>query len=105
MKWLSCWFLLAGLFVSGFCHAQSKPSVTDQILPLLTEQLLAANAQETQPETNSLDSDAVLVTQEMTAHRTSPDGKPSDATFVITTVWRKLPVGWRVTYCHESWAR
>ena len=47
MKRPSCWFLLATLFVTGFCQAQSNSSVADQILPLLTEQLLAANAHDT----------------------------------------------------------
>lgn len=47
MKWLNCWFLLASLFVTGFCQAQSNSSVADQILPLLSEQLFAANAHDT----------------------------------------------------------
>jgi ketosteroid isomerase-like protein len=62
-------------------------------------------AQQSQPEITSLDAQTVLVTQQMTSYRTSPDGKPSESAFIVTTVWRQLPVGWRVTYGHESWVR
>lgn len=65
----------------------------------------AVYAQESQPEIISLDPQTVLVTEQLTSHRTSPEGKPSDATFIVTTIWRKLPGGWRVTYGHESWVR
>ena len=154
MKLLCRWFLLSSLFVTGLARAQSTSSMAVHVLPLLNEQMLAANAHDTdrflgtylhspdlifiangqiirgwdslheqqlkwwkngksdvvytqqaQPEVTVLDSRTVLVTQQMTAHRTSPDGKPSDATFIVTTVWRQLPVDWRVTYGHESWAR
>lgn len=154
MKPLNCWLLVACLFVTGLARAQSTSSIAAQILPLLNDQLLAANshdtdpflatyvhspdlvfiangqiirgwdnlhdqqlkwwkngksdvvyAQESQPEVAVLDSETALVTQQMTAHRTGPDGKPSDGTAVITTIWRRLPVGWRVTYGHESWVR
>ncbi len=154
MKLLNCWLLLAGLFVTSLAWAQSTSSSADQILPLLNEQLLAANAHDTDrflatyahgpdlvfiangqiirgwealhdqqlkwwrngksdvvyaqqlpPEVAVLDAETVLVTQQMTAHRTGQDGKPSDGTAVITTIWRRLPVGWRVTYGHESSVR
>jgi ketosteroid isomerase-like protein len=154
MKLLSCWFLFAGLFVTGLAWAQSTSLTANQILPLLNQQMLASNAhdtdrflaayvhspdlifiangqiirgwdslrqqqlkwwkdgksdvvyaQQSQPEITALDPQTVLVTQQMTSHRTSPDGKPSDGTFIVTTIWRHLPVGWRVTYGHESWAR
>ncbi len=154
MKRICCRFLLASLFLTGLARTQFISSMADQILPLLNEQFLAANAhdtdrflatylhspelvfiangqiirgwdnlreqqlkwwkngksdvvyaQQSQPEITSLDAQTVLVTQQMTSHRTSPDGKPSDATFIVSTIWRKLPVGWRVTYGHESWVR
>jgi ketosteroid isomerase-like protein len=128
--------------------------MADQILPLLNEQFVAANAHDTdrflatydhspelifiangqlirgwdnlhdqqikwwkngksdvvyvqrsQPEITSLDAQTLLVTQQMTSHRTSPDGKPTDSTFIVSTIWRKLRAGWRVTYGHESWTR
>lgn len=154
MRLLGHWILLACLSVAVSAHPQSKLAAEDQILPLLAEQLTAANAhdtdrflatylhspelifiangqifrgwdnlrdqqlkwwkngksdvvytQESQPEVAVLDPETVLVTQQMTAHRTGPDGKPSDGTAVITTIWRRLPIGWRVTYGHESLAR
>src|SRR5579883_2402450 len=154
MKHVSFWVVFASLFVSLFARAQSTSLTADQILPLLHEQMLAANAhdtdrflatyvhgpdlifiangqiirgwdslrlqqlkwwkdgksdvayaQQTRPEITDLDAQTVLVTQELTSRRTSPDGKPSVGTFVITTIWRHLPVGWRVTYGHESWTR
>jgi len=33
-----------------------------------------------------------------------PDGKPVEKDFVVTTVWKHLPEGWRVIYGHESWS-
>ena len=154
MKPLSSWFLLASLFATGFCQAQSNSSVADQILPLLTEQLLAANAhdtdrflaaflhdaslifvingevihgfdnlheqqlkwwnhgksdatyaEQTPPDFISLSSKTALVTQQLASYRTMPDGKPSEGRLVVSTIWRRLPTGWRVIYCHESHAR
>lgn len=154
MKLLSCWFLLAGLFLRGLARGQSTSSTADRILPLLNQQMLAPNAHDTNrflatylhgpelvfiangqiirgwdnlreqqlkwwkngksavvytrqtpSEITNLDPQTVLVTQQMTSHRTSPDGRPSNGTFIVTTVWRHLPVGWRVAYGHESWVR
>lgn len=154
MKRMCCWFLLACPFLTGLARGQSTSSTADQILPLLNEQMLAANAhdtdrflatyvhdpelvfiandqiirgwdnlreqqlkwwkngksdvlyaQQSQPDITSLDPQTVVVTQQMMSHRTLPDGKPSDATFIVTTIWRRLPLGWRVTYGHESWSR
>lgn len=44
MKWLSCWIFLSCLWLTPFSESQSKASAKDQILPLLREQMLAANA-------------------------------------------------------------
>lgn len=100
MKPLNCWLLVAGLFVTGLARAQSTSSIAAQILPLLNEQLLAANAH---------DADRFLATYvhspDLVFIANGQDGKPSDGTAVITTVWRRLPVGWRATYAHESWVR
>ena len=154
MKRMGCWFLLASPFLAGLARGPSTSSTANQILPLLNQQMLAANAhgtdrflaayghspepvfianghiirgwdrlhqqqlkwwkdgksdvihaQQSQPEITSLDPQTVLVTQQMISHRTLPDGKPGDATFIVSTIWRKLPVGWRATYGHESWVR
>ena len=52
-----------------------------------------------------LDIDAVVTTQTLSSRRTGPDGKTSTGRFVVTSVWKKLPQGWRIVYGHESWAR
>ena len=57
------------------------------------------------PEFDTLAPDTVLVTQQMYSRRTGTDGKPSLGTFVVTSVWKHLPEGWRIVYAHESWAR
>ena len=142
------------LFAATVAQAQSRPSAAKQILPLLQEQMVAANAHDTDsflapflhdaslifvidgevihgfdnlhvqqlkwwnggkggatyteqapPDFVSLSSKAVLVTQQLASHRTMPDGKPSEGKLVVTTIWRRLPAGWRVIYCHESHAR
>lgn len=57
------------------------------------------------PEFDMLAPAAVLVTQQMSSRRTGTDGKPSLGTFVVTSVWKRLPEGWHIVYAHESWAR
>ncbi len=47
MKRLRRLVLLVCLFGMAFAQAEPKPSVKDQILALLTEQLVAANAHDT----------------------------------------------------------
>ena len=61
-------------------------------------------SQQAPPEFMILDSRTVLVTQRLSSHCTMPNGKPSDGRFVVTTLWRHLAAGWRIRYCHESWA-
>ena len=56
-------------------------------------------------EFNALSSNLLLVTQAMHSRRSGQDGKPVEKDFVITTIWKNLPDGWRVIYGHESWAR
>jgi len=146
--------LLICLLGATGAQEQSRPSVAQQILPLLHEQMVAANAhdtdrflatfchdasllfvingevirgfdnlheqqikwwnhgksdttytEQTPPDINSLSSKTVLVTQQLASRRTMPDGKPGEGKLVITTIWRRLPAGWRVIYCHESHAR
>lgn len=57
------------------------------------------------PEFDTLAPDTVLVTQQLSSRRTGTDGKPSLGAFVVTSVWKHLPEGWRIVYAHESWAR
>lgn len=146
--------LIVCLLTVTVAQAQSESSAARQILPLLREQLVAANAHDTEkflanflhdtsltfvingevirgfdnlherqnkwwnygksdaayieqtpPDFVSLNSKTVLITQQLASRRTMPDGKPSEGKFVVTTVWRRVPAGWRVIYCHESRAQ
>ncbi len=154
MKWNTGVLLFVCLVAVTIAQAQSKPSAAQQILPLLQEQMLAANAHDTDrflaaflhdaslifvingevirgfdnlheqqlrwwnqgksgatyaeqapADFINLGSRTVLVTQQLLSHRTMPDGKPSEGKLVVTTIWRRLPVGWRVFYCHKSHTR
>jgi ketosteroid isomerase-like protein len=58
--------------------------------------------EQAQPDIVALDARTALVTQRLASHRTMPGGSPHDDRFVVTSIWKKLPAGWRVTYCHES---
>lgn len=49
-----------------------------------------------------LSPDAVVETSRMSSSRTGPDGKTVTGEFAATSVWRKLPQGWRVVATHES---
>ncbi len=57
------------------------------------------------PVFDTLAPDAVLVTEQLSSRRTGADGKTSVGTFVVTSVWKRLPEGWRIVYGHESWAK
>ena len=52
-----------------------------------------------------LGADLMVTTSQLTSHRTLADGKTSDGSFVITSIWKRLPQGWRIVYGHESWVR
>jgi ketosteroid isomerase-like protein len=58
-----------------------------------------------EPEFTALAPDVVLTTETIAGRRTLPDGKVSTGTFVVTSIWEKLPQGWRIIYGHESWTR
>jgi ketosteroid isomerase-like protein len=49
--------------------------------------------------------DAVVVTQSLASRRTGADGPVVTGTFTATSVWQKLPQGWRIVLAHESTAR
>ncbi|WHZ20636.1 MAG: hypothetical protein OJF55_002785 [Rhodanobacteraceae bacterium] len=65
----------------------------------------ARYTQDGSPEFMALCPDVEVVTWPLAAHRTLPDGKVADYTFVVSYVWRKLPQGWRIVYGHESWSK
>lgn len=46
-----------------------------------------------------------VTTQWLGSKRTGPDGKISTGKFAVTSIWKKLPQGWRIVYAHESWQR
>lgn len=56
-------------------------------------------------EFTALSSDVAVTTESLASHRTLPDAKVRDGTLVVTSIWKKLPQGWRIVYGHESWAR
>lgn len=102
-------------FLASYLHDASLVFVTDgEIIhgfDALREQQLkwwkngksdVVYTEEGKPDIVSLDDDTALVTQQLASHRAMPDGKTRDNKFVITSIFRKLPAGWRVTYCHES---
>lgn len=31
------------------------------------------------------------------------DGRVVRGWNVLSSIWKRLPVGWRIVYCHESW--
>lgn len=57
------------------------------------------------PEFMALGPDVEIVTLQMIAQYTQPDGKTVTSPFVVTDVWQHLPQGWRIVYSHESWAK
>lgn len=48
--------------------------------------------------------DLIVTTSPLAARRTLADGTTSASHFVVTSIWKQLPQGWRVVYAHESWA-
>jgi len=53
----------------------------------------------------ALGPDAVVVTQSLASRRAGADGAVVTGTFTATSVWQKLPQGWRLVLAHESTAR
>ncbi len=145
-------FLL--VLITSSALAQSEGIAEREILPLLHEQMVAANAHDTDrflanylhdralvfvinghvirgfdslreqqlkwwsggksdavyteqgaPQFLELGNKTVLVTEQLASRRTMPDGKQSEWNFAVTSIWRRLPAGWRVIYAHESRAQ
>lgn len=46
----------------------------------------------------------VVTTSHLAARRTLADGKVGETDLVVTSVWKKLPQGWRIVCGHESTA-
>ena len=54
------------------------------------------------PEITVIAPDVVSTLQWMDVASTMPDGKKGSVLVVATSVWRKLPEGWRIVVAHES---
>ncbi len=54
------------------------------------------------PEFKMLTPGVVVVTSFLTSHRSLPDGTAQDTKVGISSIWQKLPEGWRIVYAHES---
>ena len=54
------------------------------------------------PEITVIAPDVVSTLQSMDVASTMPDGKKGSVLVVATSVWRKLPEGWRIVVAHES---
>jgi ketosteroid isomerase-like protein len=54
------------------------------------------------PEITEISADVIATLQSMEVTSTGPDGKQASAQVVATSVWKKLPEGWRIVLAHES---
>lgn len=54
------------------------------------------------PEIRVIAPDVVSTLQSMEVASTLPDGRKGTALVVATSIWRKLPEGWRIVVAHES---
>jgi len=57
------------------------------------------------PEVLTLAPNVVVTTLLMKAHRTLPGGEVKEGGFAVSSIWQKLPEGWKVVYSHESSTR
>lgn len=54
------------------------------------------------PEITVIAPDVVSTLQSMEVASTLPDGTKGNVVVVATSIWRKLPEGWRIVVAHES---
>lgn len=54
------------------------------------------------PQVTVIDADVVATLQDMDVTATGPDGKSGTVRVVATSIWKKLPEGWRIVLAHES---
>lgn len=57
------------------------------------------------PQITPISADVVATLQSMDVTSTGPDGKKGSVQVVSTSVWHKLPEGWRIVVAHESLIR
>lgn len=54
------------------------------------------------PEITEISPDVIATLQSMEVTSTGSNGKKATAQVVATSVWKKLPEGWRIVLAHES---
>jgi uncharacterized protein (TIGR02246 family) len=54
------------------------------------------------PEIKVIDPDVAATLQSMDVSSTGPNGVKSTVSVVATSIWKKLPEGWRIVLAHES---
>lgn len=57
------------------------------------------------PTVTPISEDVIATLQSMDVTSTAPDGTKATMQVVATSVWRKLPEGWRIVLAHESLIR
>jgi len=57
------------------------------------------------PDFQELAPGVMVSTLLMTARRTLPSGEVKEGRFAVSSIWRKLPEGWKIVYSHESTTR
>ena len=57
------------------------------------------------PQITPISPDVIATLQSMDVTSTGPDGKKGSVQVVSTSVWHKLPEGWRIVVAHESLIR
>jgi ketosteroid isomerase-like protein len=62
----------------------------------------AVYSQSAAPEVTVISATVVATLQSMTVTSITPDGATRSAKVVATSVWKKLPEGWRILVAHES---
>jgi ketosteroid isomerase-like protein len=62
----------------------------------------AIYSQSAAPEITVISATVLSTLQSMTVTSTAPDGTKRNAKVVATSIWKKLPEGWRIVVAHES---
>ena len=62
----------------------------------------AVYRQRAAPEITVIGPDVAATLQSLEVSSTGPDGQQSTIRVVATSIWKKLPSGWRIVLAHES---
>lgn len=55
-----------------------------------------------EPKITVISPDVVATLQSLEVEATGPDGKKGTVKVMATSIWKKLPEGWRIVLAHES---